>query len=513
MRKEILEDLRLATEASVSTIAGEYIRSRMMHYAVTDDFVFYLATMKGDPKVIHITHNPSISLMILRKVGDPSKFMDLKEFSQWREIEVQGKAKIVKDKEEREKALRLLSERTPVVKLLREKGQDHVLDVIRVEPHVIRYKVVADILQGKPPVVLEFAERRTVFDEFKQLVEKLRTWYIAIRAPFLVAGVPPVALGALVALGFKGIFDPWLFVLTLLGVVLANVAVNLLNDYFDHKLLTDLVNVEFVRPFSGGSRVIQLGLLTPLEVLSGGFVALILSLAIGIYLSLRSGFLVLMLALLGFLSMLAYNVPPLRLSGRGLGELLVGLNFGVLVSLGSYVVQTGTIELEPLIPSIPLALLISLILLVNEFPDYNADKATGRRTLVVILGPKKARWIYLALASLTYIYIAVAVVIGAAPSYTILALLSLPITAYALKYLFRYYRSPFDMIPSYVATILSYISVGFLLVASYLVISVSSPIIIASSAILILTYVVYEYYHIRRDLRAFLTMKKAVRTV
>lgn len=75
----------------------------MMHYAVTDDFIFYLATMRGDPKVIHITYNPSISLMILKKVGEPDKYMDVGEFVKWREIEIQGKARIVRDRRERER--------------------------------------------------------------------------------------------------------------------------------------------------------------------------------------------------------------------------------------------------------------------------------------------------------------------------------------------------------------------------------------------------------------------------
>ncbi len=508
-----MRDLREATEAAVSTIAGEYVRSRMMHYAVTDDFTFYLASMKGDPKIIHITHNPSINLMILRKVGDPSRYMDLSEFAKWREIEVQGKASIVRSREEREYALRLLSERSPIVKLLSERGETHVLEVIRVEPHVIRYKVVSDILSGKPPIVLEFLERGGEFVEFGRLIDKLRTWYAAVRAPFLVAGVPSVALGALIALKVNGVFNPLLFALTLIGVLLGHISVNLLNDYYDHKLRTDVVNTEYVRPFSGGSRVLQLGLLTPLEVLSGALIALLIFIAIGIYLSIVSGPLVLLLTILGGLSMLAYNAPPLRLSGRGLGEAIVGINFGILITLGSFAVQTGSISFEALAASVPLAILVALILLVNEFPDYRADKATGRRTLVVILGRGRARWLYLALSALTYVYILAGSLTGILPPYALAALIAAPLTAYAFKEMLHNYESPFDMIPSYIATIISHLSVGFLLVMAYLVVAIRSPIAILASIALIGAYATYEIYQIRRDLRAFLAIKGLVRTI
>lgn len=394
-----------------------------------------------------------------------------------------------------------------------DQGQTKMLDVIRVEPHVIRHKVVADILQGKPPTVLEFAEWKGTFEEFGMLLDKVRTWFVAIRAPFLVAGVPPVVLGSLIALKAIGSFDPYLFLLTLAGVLLAHISVNLMNDYFDHKLETDVINREFVRPFSGGSRVLQLGLLSPLGVLSGALLCLVGAVAVAVYLAMVSTPLVLVLALLGALSIFAYNVPPIRLSGLGLGELLVGLNFGLLITLGSFTVQTRALGLEPVLSSVPLAVFIALILLVNEFPDYGADRSTGRRTLVVLLGRRKARWVYVASAGFAYTYIVVAVSLGILPPYAALSLLAVPITVYASKYLFRNYDSPFDMIPSYVATILSYLSVGFLIVAAYLMMTVKSHLLMAVAVAAIVAYVLYEYYQIRRDLKAFLIVKDLTRTV
>jgi general stress protein 26 len=331
-KEVIIKDLREGTEVTVSTHAGEYIRNRMMHYAVTDDFIFYLASMKGDPKIFHITNNPTINLIVLRKKGDPNNYMELNEFAKWSEAEILGAAEVVKDDRERQYALKLLYNRSPVVKFLTDNKQDSLLEVIKVSPHQIRYKTVSDILRGKPPVILEFRERKNKFEEFDLLKKKLKIWYSAIRAPFLVAGIPSAILGALIAYNNTGLFNLSLFILTLVGVIIGHISVNLLNDYYDHKLETDVRNRSFIRPFSGGSRVLQMGLLSPLEVLSAGLASLTIFFLIGLYISLVRGLVIILLGLIGILSIYAYNTPPLRLSGRGLGELLVGINFGILIT-------------------------------------------------------------------------------------------------------------------------------------------------------------------------------------
>jgi len=94
-----------------------------------------------------------------------------------------------------------------------------------------------------------------------------------------------------------------------MGVILAHISLNLLNDYYDHKLRTDIVNVDYIRPFSGGSRVIQLGLLSPLEVLTGGLIAMVVTIAIGTYLTLVSSIHTLIVMAIGLFLIISYNAP------------------------------------------------------------------------------------------------------------------------------------------------------------------------------------------------------------
>jgi 1,4-dihydroxy-2-naphthoate octaprenyltransferase/nitroimidazol reductase NimA-like FMN-containing flavoprotein (pyridoxamine 5'-phosphate oxidase superfamily) len=508
--KEILDVLNSATEASVSTFSGEYIRSRMMHYAVTNDLTFYLASMKNDPKIIHITNNPSITLMILNKVGDASKYMDLKEFSRWGEVEVQGKASIVRDRVEREKALKLLYKRSPVVKLLMDSDKAHILDVIRVEPIIIRYKRVSDILQGKPPIVLDFTRKRVRFEEFGLIYDKLKRWYLAIRAPFLVASIPPVFLGAFLAYVETGFINLSFLFMTLLGILLAHISVNLLNDYYDHKLHTDVVNIEYVRPFSGGSRVIQLGLLTPLEVLSMSLIMLAIVVGIGIYLTIVTNILTLLVALVGVFLILSYNAPPFRFAGRGVGELLVGIGFGIIITLGSYVVQTGRLSINPILVSIPLMFLIAQILLVNEFPDYKADKETGKNTLVVIFGRASAKYIHHLFYIFTYVSIVLLIFAGFLPLYSILSLIAIPISIYGSVYVHKYFSDPFNMVPGNISAIITYMVVGFTLVISLLLMVIQSMYVLGVSVGLAVIYMIYEYLQIRSNLSAFLRLKESL---
>jgi len=107
----------------------------------------------------------------------------------------------------------------------------------------------------------------------------------------------------------------------------------------------------------------------------------------------KSGF-ILALGLAGLGGAYFYTASPLRLGYRGVGELIIGLLFGILPVYGSYHLQTGTIDLAPLVPSIIIAMLIFLVILVNEFPDAPADRAVNKKTLVVIFGDKTAICIY-----------------------------------------------------------------------------------------------------------------------
>ena len=244
---------------------------------------------------------------------------------------------------------------------------------------------------------------------------KLKLYLIEMRAPFFTATVIPVALGAAVAWARQGEFHLGYLLLTLLGGVLLHAGINVSNDYFDHVSGNDEANVEFVSPFTGGSRMIQEGLLSPKEVLVESLLLLGGGCLIGVILFWLRGPWVLVLGLIGVISGFFYTAPPLRLVSRGFGELFIGLDFGILMVLGSYYVQAQSLSWEPAVAAIPVALLISAVLYINEFQDCAADVAAGKNHWVARLGKRLGVWGYVAHLGLTYTGIVVPVLAGWIP--------------------------------------------------------------------------------------------------
>ncbi len=296
---------------------------------------------------------------------------------------------------------------------------------------------------------------------------KVKVWIREIRIPFLTASIVPVVLGSLVALINTGSIDFFYFVLTLIGVCLLHAGTNVANDYFDYKGGTDNVNREFITPFSGGSRIIQQGLMSPREVLIEAIVLFVLGALVGLYLTFARGIVVLCLGLIGIISGFFYTAPPFKFAGKGIGEILVGLNFGVLVVLGSYYVQTQSITLEPVIASLPVSLLITAVLWINEFPDYRADKDTGKLTLVVRLGRRKAVNFYRILMYLPYVVIVGFIILGYLPLFFLIGLLTLPKAKTAVDIAKRFYEDPKNLAPANGLTIMVHLQTGILLSIAY----------------------------------------------
>ncbi|MBO8183370.1 MAG: 1,4-dihydroxy-2-naphthoate octaprenyltransferase [Archaeoglobus sp.] len=297
--------------------------------------------------------------------------------------------------------------------------------------------------------------------------EKLKIWVRELRVPFLTASIVPVILGTLVALIKTGEIDLFYFALTLVGVCLLHAATNVANDYFDYKSGTDNVNVEFITPFSGGSRVIQQGLMSPKEVLAEAIILFGLGALIGLYLTFARGITVLYLGIIGIVSGFFYTAPPFKFASKGIGELLVGLNFGVLVVLGSYYVQTQSLAIEPLLASLPVSFLITAVLWINEFPDYKADRETGKLTLVVRLGRRKAVSIYTLLMYIPYAAILVFILLGHLPLFFLIGLLTLPKAKAAVSIAKRFYEDPRNLAPANGLTIAIHLQTGILLSLAY----------------------------------------------
>ena len=272
------------------------------------------------------------------------------------------------------------------------------------------------------------------------LMTKIFTWLVIMRLPFLTATFIPIFVGAAVA-NLSGFSVDWGWLgLTLLGGSLLHIGTNTANDYFDHTSGTDEANYNYMVPFSGGSRSIQMGLISAKGMLTVAVVSFALSAVVGIPLIQKAGMSVLWLGLIGFLSGLFYTAPPFRFASRkGLGELLIGLNFGPLMVAGSALVQTGQLLPEAFLAGIPIGFLVAAIVYVNEFPDHDGDKATGKDTLIVVFGPEKARIGYVLLVAGAFISIVVMALNGTFPMLTLIALVASYFGVRAIQVLYKYY--------------------------------------------------------------------------
>lgn len=257
----------------------------------------------------------------------------------------------------------------------------------------------------------------------------------ALRPKFLVASAAPVLVGSALGYAVAGAFQPHLFILALLAIMALHAGANMANDYFDHISRNDWVN-QNLTPFSGGSRYIQKGVLSPRAVLLTALIALAVGSAIGLVIVLltRSVF-ILILGLIGLLGGYFYTAPPVRLGYRCIGEPVIALLFGLLPVYGSYYLQTEIIDTVVLLPAVIVGILIFLVILVNEFPDLSADAAVNKKTLVVRFGVPAAVWIYRIVLIISFIIAAAAMLIYPLCFFAgLFYLLVLPIAVLAIKF-------------------------------------------------------------------------------
>jgi 1,4-dihydroxy-2-naphthoate polyprenyltransferase len=287
------------------------------------------------------------------------------------------------------------------------------------------------------------------------------------RLPFLTATFVPVLLGIAVASWTNG-FSWWLALLTLIGGACIHLGLNVANDVFDTASGADQANVNPTQ-FSGGSRVVLYGLLTlrQIALLSLGFYAV--GVAIGVGLAAARGWDLLWLGVAGVILSVFYTAPPFRLVHRGVGEIVVALGFGPIMTLGAYFVQAQEYDLEPLLASIPVGILIALVLYVNEVPDRPADAAAGKRTLPVRLSKDAVVNGYAAAVALAFGLILVFAVAGWIVRPTIIALAAAPLAVPVYRALRDLYDQPYALMPAMARNIQLHLATGVLLVLGYVI--------------------------------------------
>jgi len=296
-------------------------------------------------------------------------------------------------------------------------------------------------------------------------IERISLWIKAIRAPFFTATIIPVVLGATLAWHDASLFNWQKLWLTLIGVMLIHAGTNLINDYFDHLSGCDEINSNFT-PFSGGSRVIQEKLVSAKNVFFAAIACFVLGSIIGLYLNyLSASNVVLILGVSGVFLGFFYTVKPFRIVYGGLGELAVGIGCGLLIVTGTYYVQLRQLPLKIFLVSLPVSILIALVLFINEFPDYLADKSVGKKTLVVILGKKRAMILYHILLAITYLTIIFLVLSRCLPFFCLITLFSLPLAFNAFDISRRNFQSVQELLPANALTIGLHSLIGILLCA------------------------------------------------
>jgi 1,4-dihydroxy-2-naphthoate octaprenyltransferase len=292
-------------------------------------------------------------------------------------------------------------------------------------------------------------------------LRRFKVWFLETRPQFLTLSVVLAFLGTAIA-WYDGYFNLWHALLAGIGLVLTHASVNILNDYFDFRSGIDLATRR--TPFSGGSGILPAGLLTPRQALWLGIIMLLLAVPIGIYFVVIRGWELLPLLIVAVFFILLYSPVILK---RPWPEWAAGAGLGALPVLGMYFAQVGAYTSVVAVACIPSAFLVHNLLLLNEMPDAEADTRASRRTLPIAIGKKRAAIFYSVVAVGVYVWIIAWVAARFMPVWTLLALLSLPLSVRAINGALHY-DNPSRLIPGMAANVMSVLLTQLLIGIGYI---------------------------------------------
>jgi 1,4-dihydroxy-2-naphthoate octaprenyltransferase len=291
----------------------------------------------------------------------------------------------------------------------------------------------------------------------------ISAWIRVIRVRFLLASVIAVSVGLAITWWNTNNITVLDAILTMCGVLALHASVDLLNDYWDFKRGIDTKTHR--TKMSGGSGVLPEGLLKPTQVYAAGIVFLITGAAIGMYFVATDGIVIGIILVFAVVSIYFYSI---KIVDWGLAEVFVGIK-GSLVVIGTYFVQTTDITEEAVLGGIIIGVLSSLVLFITSFPDHDADKAKGRKTLVISLGKEKACSILWIFPAITYGITVIAVFFEVFPIFCLLILSTVPLIIRPGLKLRQNYDKIINLIPVMRSTLYFSRITGILLVVGFLV--------------------------------------------
>jgi 1,4-dihydroxy-2-naphthoate octaprenyltransferase len=249
----------------------------------------------------------------------------------------------------------------------------------------------------------------------------LTAWFRVIRIRFLLSSVIAVSLGLAISWWHIQQFDLLYAIMTMGGVVALHASVDLLNDYWDFKRGIDIQTKR--TKMSGGTGVLPEGLLRPNQVYRAGLFFLIIGATIGSYFVIIDGIIIGAILVFAVISIYFYST---KIVDSGLAEVFVTIK-GTMIVLGSYYIQTVELNLAILFAGVFIGVLSSLVLFITSFPDFDADKAKGRKTLVIVAGKQKATLVFWIFPIIAYSILISGVVLEIFPIYSLISLAMLPL--------------------------------------------------------------------------------------
>jgi 1,4-dihydroxy-2-naphthoate octaprenyltransferase len=291
----------------------------------------------------------------------------------------------------------------------------------------------------------------------------ISVWLRVIRVRFLLASVIAVLVGLALNWSQNGTIAYFDAILTFAGVLALHASVDLLNDYWDFKRGIDTKTTR--TKMSGGTGVLPEGLLEPSSVYRGGILFLIIGSLIGSYFVITNGILIAIILGFAILSIYFYST---KIVDSGLGEFFVAVK-GSMIVIGAFFIQSGVVNLESILSGIVIGSLSSLVLFIASFPDHDADKSKGRKTLVIVVGKEKARKLFWSFPLIAYSVIIIGILLNLFPLLSLICLLSFPLMIKSGLGLHQNYTSVNDLVP-YMSSSLKFSRItGILFVLGFLI--------------------------------------------